>query len=248
MLQRGCPWRLVPGIVGLFALVPGLLYLRLGRRGTPATMAQPDFRTTLGSMRRVFGCGRFWLFLACMPLASGIEHSLLFWMPTHLQTNWPVGHAVAGLGTALFAAGMFTGRLGTGLLMRQSGTGRVLATAIGGLFVIALATLLLTPLPLFLAALFLLGVCTGPVWPGLQNHCLNRLPDLDQTTMLTLLPCAGAAGFGLLPWLTGLLADHFGGTGSFVLLPVCAMLLIVLLLLEGWLGRHSATSRPLSNP
>jgi hypothetical protein len=50
--------------------------------------------------------------------------------------------------------------------------------------------------------------------------------------MLILLPTAGAAGFGVFPFLLGLLTDKFGNTGSFFLLPACAIAFLLLLVID----------------
>ena len=229
LLQHGVSWRIVLSLVGFATIFPGAFFFRQRRQDQLFQSEVRNFHQTWEQVRKALGRMRFWLFLAAMPLASGVEHSLLFWMPTYLQTRWIVGPAAAGVGTALFAAGMFVGRFLAGLLGHQNSTGKILACCATTLLAASLVALNATSLWLFMATLFLLGVATGPLWPGLQNHCVNRLQALDQTTMLILLPTAGAAGFGVFPWLLGFLTDKFGNTGSFYLLPTCAIALLFLL-------------------
>ena len=232
MLQRGMSWRIVLALIGAVTLLPGAFYLRQRAKDRLVPGEVRSFRQTWRYAKLAFATPRFWIFLAAMPLGSGIEHSLYFWMPTYLQSRWAVGPAAAGLGTALFAAGMFAGRFLAGVLGRQNATGRILAGCALLLLAASLAALRVAPLWLFMATLFLLGVGTGPVWPGIQNHCVNRMDALDQTTMLILLPTVGSAGAGVFPWLLGFLADHFGNTASFYLLPACAVALLLLLAID----------------
>ncbi|MBP5300111.1 MAG: MFS transporter [Victivallales bacterium] len=233
MLQKGLSWRLVLLFIGLVTLIPGAFFFQRRKEDKLVPGEVRSFRQTWRHAQKAFASPRFWIFLAAMPLASGIEHSLYFWMPTYLQSRWTVGPAAAGIGTALFAAGMFAGRFMAGILGRQNATGRILAGCAFLLLAASLAALRVEPLWMFMTTLFLLGVGTGPVWPGIQNHCVNRLQTMDQTTMLILLPTVGSAGAGVFPWLLGFLADHFGKTGSFMLLPACAAALLLLLGIEG---------------
>jgi fucose permease len=232
LLQHGVSWRIVLACVGCITLIPGAFFFRQRQQDQRIPGEMRSFRQTWGEARQALTSSHFWLFLAAMPLASGVEHSLLFWMPTYLQTRWAVGPAAAGVGTALFAVGMFVGRFLAGLMGGQKSTGKILVCCATTLLAASLVALNAAPLWLFMATLFLLGVATGPLWPGLQNHCVNRLPALDQTTMLILLPTAGAAGFGVFPFLLGLLTDKFGNTGSFFLLPACAIAFLLLLVID----------------
>ena len=233
LLQHGVSWRVVLACVGCITLIPGAFFFRQRHQDQRIPGEVRSFRQTWEAARMALGSPRFWLFLAAMPLASGIEHSLLFWMPTYLQTRWTVGPAAAGVGTALFAVGMFVGRFLAGLLGRQKSTGRILLACALALLVVSMLAWKVASLWMFMTTLLLLGIGTGPVWPGIQNHCVNRLRTLDQTTILILLPTAGAAGFGIFPWLLGLLTDHFGNTGSFCLLPACAIAFLLLLVIDG---------------
>ena len=154
LLQHGVSWRIVLSLVGFATIFPGAFFFRQRRQDQLFQSEVRNFHQTWEQVRKALGRMRFWLFLAAMPLASGVEHSLLFWMPTYLQTRWIVGPAAAGVGTALFAAGMFVGRFLAGLLGHQNSTGKILACCATTLLAASLVALNATSLWLFMATLF----------------------------------------------------------------------------------------------
>ena len=88
------------------------------------------------------------------------------------------------------------------------------------------------------AVLFCLGLTSGPLWPSIQNFCIDEIPE-DPTTMLILLPCIGVPGCGFFTWLMGNLGDVIGLRSSLLLVPGCYMLLLFFILWEKKVSRRT---------
>ncbi len=239
LLLWGVSWRWILTGCSLLTLVPALLYLL----PTKSKMKQRDaarrasttavFSHATDAMKRP----RFWLFFLAMVLAGGGEYSLTFWTATLIQLEFNGSAWQAGLGTAIFAAGMIVGRVGPGMLLHQ----KRLPMLILGCALIGTLLGLLPPflynLSLLFTVLFLLGIVSGPFWPSLQSHCVNQLKDSDSTMLYILLSCAGVPGCGIFTWLLGVVGDWQGLRVSFYLVPICYGGIGILMLLDGWLYR-----------
>ncbi len=241
LLHWGMSWRCLFVLAVLVTLVPVLLLLLPERRGT----AYPEREEAIPASRiwaqswEIVVRPRFWLFFAAMLLAGGGEFCLTFWCATFIQMNFSASALAGGIGTAAFAAGMFLGRTGWGVLIRQN---RLPLLVVGSAVFAVAASLpipLLQPeagqgtmlLLLLYGLLFLAGIGTAPFWPSIQSYAADRLPGTDTTMVFVLLSCAGIPGCGIFTWLMGVVGDWRGLRESFFLAPLCFLLLGVLI---GW--------------
>ncbi|MBO7740957.1 MAG: hypothetical protein J6S21_00230, partial [Victivallales bacterium] len=193
---------------------------------SPADHNSP--RLILKSMKDLLSMPRFWLFLAAMFLTGGAEHCLNFWMPTYVQGHFAGSGIVGSIGPVVFALGMASGRMTAGIF---GNPGKLRQLMMGGViiaFCAALASQIAPSLWWFYALVALMGFSSGPVWPsllGLSAATINH----DRTIMFILMPCVGIPGCGFFPWLMGTVADLAGLQRSFLLLPLCFLLLLVIL-------------------
>ncbi len=241
LLDRGASWRTVLAVTALFMVPPLLLLLGRQRRNPYPERKEPvSARQVCAHAAAVLRERRFWLFFAAMFLAGGGEYCLTFWCASYIQLHF-AGTALAGAaGTAVFSLGMFLGRTGFGVLVRQHQLRRLIVTAgIGAAAVSSPLPFLANPalagkpwLPvLLLGLLFLSGLATAPFWPSIQSHTVDRLPHLDATMVFILLSTAGIPGCGALTWLMGWVGDRFGLDTAFGLVPACFLLMTLLLAL-----------------
>ena len=235
MLVQGVSWRWVLVVAGLFA-VPGLwLALVKSRR---ASLPPSELHSTSVPAREIFRRAaeaaklpRFWLFYGAMFLAGGGEFCLTFWVASFIQLNFAGSAMLGGAGTAIFALGMFLGRIGSGFLVPHKYLRHLIVAM--GIFATAVSAVIphlgtLTPnasnasiLILFFIVLFLAGIGTAPFWPSIQSYAVDCLPKLDTTMLFVLLSCAGIPGCGFFTLLMGYVGNAWGLAVSFYLVPAC---------------------------
>ncbi len=245
LLHWGMPWRGLIGLALVVTAVPVLLLLLPERRGE----AYPERGEAIPASRvwaqswEIMVRPRFWLFFAAMLLAGGGEFCLTFWCATFIQLHFSASALAGGIGTAAFAAGMFLGRTGWGILIRQN---RLRQLVVGSAVFAAAASLpipLLRPdagggamstLLLLYGLLFLTGGGTAPFWPSIQSYAVDRLPGTDVTMVFVLLSCAGIPGCGIFTWFMGVIGDWWGLRVSFFLAPLCFLVMGGLIGWDWW--------------
>lgn len=232
LLSIGISWRVLTGAVALLSLIPGLLLLRTPGKGQqyPGHQERLHWSCVRKQMTDILCVPRFWLFFAAMFFAGGAEFCLTFWTASYIQLNFGSTAWAGGAGTALFAAGMMSGRLGCGWLLHQ----HHLRHLIVGSAALAIPVTLLFPIQGSLHGLFILlfisGVCTAPLWPSIQSFCSDRMPNADTTMLFILLSCAGIPGCGTFTFLMGFLGNQGHGLGpAFYLVPFCFAAIVLLL-------------------
>ena len=230
-LGAGVSWRVILFFTGIAALIPGILFLAPSKKQHFPPSEHRSPAVIWSQMKQVLRIRRFWIFLACMFLAGGAEHCLSFWLPSFIRMEYQSGSLLCGLGTAFFAVGMVAGRLLSGIFGSEKRMYRIiLISASVSVLLGFLPPLLHTHFFLYLI-LFCLGCSSGPLWPSIQNYCVEEIRE-DPTTMFILLPCIGIPGCGFFTWLMGFLGDYIGLHGSFLLVPGCYLLLWTLIFLE----------------
>lgn len=236
LLAWGVNWRWVLAGCSLLTLIPALIYLLPSKNRLPAE--RKSVKAVFGHAAEAMRLPRFWLYFVAMFLAGGGEFCLTFWAASFIQLDFHASAWLAGVGTAFFAGGMILGRMGSGVLVSQRRLPLLvlLCAAAGTLF--GVFPLFLTNLALLFAVFFALGIVTGPFWPSLQSHCVNRLGGAADATMLyILLSCAGVPGCGVFTWLMGVAGNCYGLRASFVLVPLCFAGVGFLVFLDEWLHR-----------
>lgn len=229
LLYYGVSWRLIVGATAVVAVVPALFFLLPDHSaGNPDHgEKQAHWREVVNNSLHIMRHRRFWLYFAAMFFAGGAEFCLTFWCASFIQLAYGGSAWAAGLGTAVFAAGMVVGRIGSGLLVKQSHLQRLIV----GMALLGTAVSLFLPFLSSLSALYPLllvaGVAAGPFWPSIQSHGERRTPG-DMTMMMVLFSCAGVPGCGFFTMLMGVLGDWVGLRLSFMLVPACFLIVVAL--------------------
>jgi fucose permease len=99
-----------------------------------------------------------------------------------------------------------------------------------GVFVTAMIPIV-TTLNWFYALLLLAGLATACFWPTILAEADAYL-NTNTTILFVLLSCVGILGFGLTPWIMGVIGDNAELRAGFAIIPVLFAGLIGLLLIE----------------
>ena len=255
-LGRGISWRILVGGAALVGLAAFLLMGRSRRTPYPEREEAYSANTVLRQSSDILKTGRFWLFFAAMIFAGGGEFGLTFWTASYVQIVYSGTPWFAGVCTACFALGMFLGRSGFGLLVRQRNLYHgIMLAALGGIIVSLLLPCLGTSWLHEIAEkwhvlafingktvvcilLFLAGIATAPFWPSIQSYTVLRLPWLNSTMIFIILSCAGVPGCALLTWLMGIIGNHLGLRTALIAVPLCYLLMALLLVFDRRLVEH----------
>lgn len=239
-LVSGVSWRVIVGAVGLAAVPCALLLLLPIGMSYPEKRGGRSFGETVAAVREIVSIRRFWLFFAAMIFAGGGEYCLTFWAASFIQLNFAASALAGALGTAAFAAGMFTGRTGFAAVVPQSRLKElIVAVGIFGAAVAAMLPLMASHLaavpqalrlPALFVLLYLAGIGSAPFWPSIQSLTVDRLPHIDSTLAFIILSCAGVPGCGAFSWLMGVVGDKFGLQFSYCLVPMCYVAMVALVL------------------
>ena len=90
-----------------------------------------------------------------------------------------------------------------------------------------------TSLPAFYTLLLLAGIATACFWPTILAVAKDSM-KADSTILMVLLAVVGVAGFGLIPWMMGIVGEYIDLKAGFLLIPACFIGLI-LMLKQMWL-------------
>lgn len=244
MLMLGISWRWVLAMVAILCLIPSLILLCRENPAHPYPEVKdpPSPRKVLSHAGEIMKLSHFWLFYATMIVAGGGEFCLTFWCASYIQLNFAASALAGGIGTASFAAGMFLGRTGWGILIRQHQLRRLIVFSALAATVLSLAIPFLEvamfggspglKLWILFFLLFFTGIAVAPFWPSLQSYCADRLPGTDTTMLFILLSCAGVPGCGIFAYLMGIVGDLWGLRISFLLVPFCFAVLVLLMFID----------------
>ena len=245
LLEWGISWRVIVGTAGFLSILSSLLFLwkENPTRKYPESKIKFGFSTVMNYTGKIFRAPRFWVYCLGMFFGAGAEFCLTFWSATYMQLNFHTGPWVSGLGTGMIALGMFAGRAGFGCVATKKHLKTVmLITSLGTIPLSILLSVLkmeffsssaLFFLVLF-TLLFLSGIGISTFWPSLQIHGVCSLPELDSTMLYVYFSAVGIPSCGLFTWLVGVLGDHFGLRGAFLLIPGSLFFYALIIFLEGW--------------
>jgi fucose permease len=231
LLAWGVSWRLIMAGIALFALVAaGMLLWRESEKHKYPEHPEPiHWKTIWVQSQEIFRIPRFWIFFLAMFAAGGGEFSLTYWSASYIQLNFGGTAWAGGIGTACFAGGMMLARMGWSFLLKQQQFQFLLFWSALAAVLIAMFLPGLSSLWIFSGLLFLAGIAAAPLWPTLQSHCADRLPEVDSTMLFILLSCAGIPGSGFCIWLMGFLGNQTGDLSkAFYLVPVCFCVVVLL--------------------
>lgn len=224
--EYGCPWRNAVLIISGFILIPALLYLIKSRKKAVASANKIHFKPAIAPLKNP----RFLLFLAALFLSGGSEHCFTFWIPSLMEKELGAGGFICGTAAAIFAAGMFIGRLCGGI----SGNIKPAKILTVCALICAMTSLLIPFINssmVLLAILLLLGTAIGPLWPTLQYYCASTLKEYDSTQLYILMPLFGIPGCGFCTWLLGIIAGHTGLRAGFFIVFFCNLLIALMILI-----------------
>jgi fucose permease len=225
------------GAALVFFLTP--LCARAIPGGIVAPQAAPDARTLAGGTRFILACGVFLL------LYVGSESAAGAWTAVYLQRSTSIDAAGAATATAVFWFALCAGRMLAVLAGMHLSANRLLVASLTGAL---LGAIVLTAghgsAWASIAALAMLGVAFGPIYPTAIAIVTGRFPSAAgaATSRIGVLASLGGMTF---PWLHGLVLTHGTTRGSALLTLATLAVMCVVWIIVRQLER---ATRPASAP
>lgn len=230
LLTRGVGWRTLFRLAAALALGVGLL-LHTSRFPPPT-----EEREGRHTVRDIASRGRFWLFAAAIFLGAGVESAFTFWSATYIQTYYAHLPRAGAFGMAVFGGTMAAGRLLTGRMADRVGLRRIMIGSAAVGVVVSCFVLTTTRLAGVYVLLAAAGFCAASFWPSVLAVAGKTL-RVGSTLLFVMLACAGIAGYGLTPWLIGLIGDLYGLRTGLAVVPVVFAALAAVLVVEARIQR-----------
>jgi fucose permease len=234
LMLIGVSWRYIILGVSACGIISSLLYLLPKRHGqkAPENKEVVKPKEIINQAKTILKIPRFWLFFIAIFFAGGGEFCLTYWSASYIQINLQATVWAGGLGTAIFALGMFVSRTCWGYIIRQKNIRLlILYSAITGLL-FSSCLQYTNSLWVFFVILFVCGIATGPFWPGIQSYTTEILDNTDSTMVFILLSCAGIPGCGMFTLIMGIIGDHYGLAKALFLVPVCFSMIAIIFILD----------------
>lgn len=217
-LDSGVHWRVPFGVAAIPAAAVGLMYA-LGRYPEPAKARTIAPISVLQVLREPI----FWALAVAMMLTAGCEGSLIYWVPNFIQDAYGTMAYPAAWGLTVFTGAMAGGRFTTGYVARYVRPSRIMLAMAGLAIVTTLLLPMISHLAVSMAILGLSGVFMACFWPCILATA-NRRIAAGSATLMAMLCVAGIVGFGLLPYLIGVLSDHAGLRLGLMAVPTSLLL------------------------
>ena len=172
---------------------------------------------------------RFFLLTMVMIFLGGAtELAMAYWLPAYAEKSLGYAPWTAALAFLGFSLAMTVGRLGIMFLPKTVG-------AIPLMLFCCLATVVLFPIASFapnrgmaVGACILVGLTGSCLWPTTLAVAADRYPR-GGATMFALLGALGNFGGIFMPWLVGVVADHWGLRWGLLDAIVCPLAMILAL-------------------
>jgi fucose permease len=181
----------------------------------------------------------FLLTMVAIFLGGAMELGMAYWLPAYAEKSLGYSPWIAGLAFLGFSLAMTLGRLGMMFLPKAVG-------AIQLMLFCCVASALLFPIASFspfpglaVAACILVGFTGSCLWPTTLAVAADRYPR-GGATMFALLGALGNFGGIFMPWLVGVVADHWGLRWGLASATLCPLAMILILL---WMRRLPAAKR-----
>lgn len=221
-------WGIATPVLGLgaaLALVPAALVLLLPRLAPAAAQSRPARAARAAA---VYRSPLLWALGALLLLYVGTEISLSGWTATYIQRTTSLGASAGALITAGFWMAITVGRVLGALLSARLAPNRLLQLCLSG----ALAGGLLLALSIgypsaTIAAVLLLGLCFGPVFPTVIAIVADSFGEA-QGSAVSVAASMGSLGGILLPWLQGILLARSGPAASALLVVAGTLAMLAL--------------------
>lgn len=161
-------------------------------------------------------------------LESGMEITVGGWTATFFKEELQIADQRALVYLSLYWLGMMLARMGLGLVLRHVAPTRLLLSCLAVAFVGAFLLIATRTPSLAALGVFLLGVGFSATFPVVLGLVGDRYAALSGTAFSVVIVMALTGGM-LLPYTTGVLGATYGLRGSFVIVPIALVLLVVLL-------------------
>lgn len=226
LLTLGVSWRVIFQIAAAGMLLVAVFYTLL--RFPPE---ERDDRSYPQMFAGILALGGFWLFAAAIFLGASIESAFTFWSRSYVAAYLSAVPRAGAAAVMIFAGAMAAGRFLTAYLANRMALNSImLGSAVLGLAVSGFI-FRATSLWWFYGLLALAGLATACFWPTIMAAAADYL-QVNTTILFILLACAGIIGFGLTPWIMGLIGDSSELRAGFTVIPLFFMGLIVVLLVQ----------------
>ncbi len=240
-------WRWLCLITAAATLVPALILFVKGKKPVECLEGTGRFDASgaVGHAWKILKNKYFWMFFAAMFVAGGGEFGVTFWSASLLRLEYNASPLLGGVATAVFSAGMMIGRTGSGLWVSQRNLPRLIMIAAVAGAILSIFFYSINGTIAVMVLLFFTGLASAPFWPSVQSYSVDRLPELDSTTVYILLSCAGVPGCGVFSMIMGKVGDMYGLRAAFMVVPVCYLILALIIACDYFLcnGRKKMSSR-----
>ena len=224
-LTIGISWRIIFRIVAVGTVAVAILFHFAKKVTLPPSAANTS------SILDIIKRPRFWWFGVAMIFAGAAESAFTFWSATYVRLSFNDLPRAGAIATAIFAGNMFIARIIIGHLANKISLRKIiLFSSISGI-IVSIFIPFTTTVSSFYVMLSLAGICTACFWPSIQSFAANELP-VDSTLLFIFLSCFGIPGFGLSGWIIGLIADRFGLSVAFSIVPFFFLLLTIAIVIE----------------
>ncbi len=230
-LDRGLAWQAPFTATAVPALAVGFMFVSARYPAAPVERRRGPL-----TLRQILRNPVFWVLAVAMLFGAGCEGGLFYWCPNFVQAEYGVGAVAGAAAIALYSLAMVAARFGMGALSQRVRIQPLMLalTGFGALFCALLAALHGT------AASFVLvgagGMCVAFIWPGVLTLGAQKIAA-GSSTLFAMLAVAGIAGFGLVPYLMGVVGEAYGLRAGMAVVAaafvVCGVLLRLVFVLAG---------------
>jgi MFS transporter, DHA1 family, inner membrane transport protein len=226
LLTLGYSWRVIFRIAASAAILVAILFSILDfprpEKGKKISV------NIYGGILKNIG---FWLFATAIFLAGGIESAFTFWGRTYVEKYFSDIPRAGAVAIMIFSASMAAGRLLTSYILIKFSLKSILMSStllgIGIGFSIPFATSLAE----FYTLIAMAGLATACFWPTILAEARSCL-DVNTTTLFILLASSGVVGYGITPWIMGIIGDSSNLMGSFLVVPFFFIGLLLIFMIE----------------
>ncbi|HEY1013339.1 MAG TPA: MFS transporter [Herpetosiphonaceae bacterium] len=190
----------------------------------PDVAAHADGGAQGGAPRaRVYGLPALWLFGLMLFLYVGAESGVGSWATRYLERSTAIKPADAAFVASGFWLALTVGRMLGAALGTRLSSAALLQLCLGGA-ALGGVVFALSPgnLALSSAAILLLGVCFGPVFPTTLALVSATFPQAQGVATSAIVAMGNGGGI-VLPWLIGLLLERAGPPASALLVMVATL-------------------------
>jgi len=232
LLTGGYSWRVIFRFASAGAIFMGILFNILH-----FPIVQKNEIAAWKMYKKALITSGFWIFAFAIFVGGGIESAFTFWSRSYVETYLNDSPRAGAIAVVIFAGMMAAGRLLAGSLSTRTSLKNIMmGSAFLGIFISAILPFA-DELTWFYFLLALSGLAAACFWPTILAEAVQCL-RMNSTILIVLLACAGIAGYGLIPWIMGLIGDIAGLKSGFFVIPFLFVGLIFVLVIESRMSRN----------